>query len=56
MSEDSCFKKLSTKGRRKMEKGSNKCNLKFGDQHSTMQSGTKDEEARELGVLARDWL
>lgn len=43
-------------GRRKTDKGSYKWNLWFGDLDPTMEDGVRDEEARELRVLARDWL
>lgn len=45
-----------TKKRRKPEKGSCKWNLCFRDQDSTMGGGwTKNEEAKEMRVLVRDW-
>lgn len=43
-------------GRRKRENGSYKWNLWFGDPDPTTEDGARDEEARELRVLARDWL
>lgn len=45
-----------TKKRRKPEKGSCKWNLCFRDQDSTMGGRwTKNEEAKEMRVLVRDW-